>query len=230
MESFEQEYVLGNDYFTRDHLYYGSLGERIVCSAIKTRFKTSDGYTVKHNTFGKQYEYCAGSGSDIKVEDENRTVEVEVKNLKEQPKPYGTDFAVRHIVPRFQFQSSLKVLVITFMSLLTQHAIRILEQSGIKIVEVGRRLDTSFFTDVKLLYQLGTRIYTAITKTVKKRVQPDLTSSSNPLTNYTSSSNNIEHVEHDTPSIDNNLVRELLRLTQWRQSLIEHGIEPDSVT
>lgn len=58
-----------DNYFTNDNLFKGKQGEKIPVSALKINYKTKDGYIIEHNNFGSEYEYCCGSGVDIKAKD-----------------------------------------------------------------------------------------------------------------------------------------------------------------
>jgi hypothetical protein len=139
----DEHYHLGDDCWTRDNLFWGKKGEQVVSYASHKAFPE---WTVKHNNFGKQYEYCCSSGVDVTLTKDNyQPIVLEVKNLADQTKPYGTDFVVRHILPRFaHLINCLKVLVITFLHLLTQKAIQLLKDNDIQIIEVGERLTTQF--------------------------------------------------------------------------------------
>jgi hypothetical protein len=167
------EYVLGDDCITKDNLYYGIKGEQVINSATRKAFPE---WTVKHNSFGSRYEYACGHGVDLTAtKDGFLPIYGEVKNLKQQPKPYGTDFVKRHVLPRFEGLFGVKVLFITFLSLLTQDALVMLKRNGIIPFEIGERLTTEFFKHYEKVYQLANRI--------KSKVQPKPSSSSIPLTN-----------------------------------------------
>jgi hypothetical protein len=156
-------YVLGRDYFTHENLYHGKTSEKIVVDALKTKFKKRDGYMIKHNPFNSQYRYACAKGIDIPVYfEETQIAEIEVKGLADQPKPYGTDYVYRHILPRFSKTNCVKILVITYEHLLTKKAKDILEQHGIIIFEIGYRLTTSIYQNLKQLYSLGSALHKLI--------------------------------------------------------------------
>lgn len=161
-------------YFTKDNLYEGMTGEKVVTDSLRTKFKAKDGYMLKHNPFGKQYEYSCGIGVDVKVYDGCKELaQIEVKNLSQQQKPYGTDFVRKKVLPRFSHNGGgLKLFVITFLSLLTKLAVQLLEQEGITIIEVGERLTSEFYRDLKKLYVLGNTIHKTITSFWQRKVQP----------------------------------------------------------
>jgi hypothetical protein len=207
-----------DDYFTSDNLRTGKQGEQITVSALKTKYKTKDGFRVTHNQFGSQYEYSCGQGVDVKVYDGCKEIaELEVKNLAEQKKPYGTDFVRKKVLPRFSHSGGgLKLFVITFLSLLTHLAVQLLEQEGITIIEVGERLTSEFYRDLKKLYVLGNRIHKAITNfwhgKSKPKSRADFFAVVKPLSNYSPiptpnttpiNSNNLTNItniieQHDT--------------------------------
>jgi hypothetical protein len=173
----EESYILGNDYFTRENLYYGRLGEQVTTQAIKTQFKAKDGFKVKHNSFGTQYEYCCSHGIDITITGDKKPVYIEVKNLKQQPKPYGTDYVKRHIKPRFEGLEGIKILVITYLKLLTLEARQLLLHEGISILATGQRLTSEFFKDLKRLYSLGACIADTVKQLINSSVKKVFNSS-----------------------------------------------------
>jgi hypothetical protein len=151
------------DKFTKNNLYLGALGEKVVYSALKHVFKRKNGYNIKANQFNNQYQYCCGQGMDLTLQNMQKGYAniacFEVKNLKMQNKPYGTDYALKHILSRAKTLTvnDLKVLIITYKKLLTQNALQLLKLNGWLIVEVGELLTSSFFKTNKL-YALATKI------------------------------------------------------------------------
>lgn len=212
----EPHYQLSEDdnYFTNDNLYKGKIGEKVTVSAVQISYKTKDGFKVKHNPFGSEYQYACSSGIDIKVTQGCKDyAEIEVKNLSPQPKPYGTDFVREKILPRFAHSGGgLKLLVITFLCLLTNLAVKLLEQQGIVIIEVGEKLTNEFYRNLKKLYTLGNRIHKAITNFWKQKVQPKTSQplfSTNQLQldSINTSISTVDNVnnevtkQHDTPTL-----------------------------
>jgi hypothetical protein len=173
---FEEPCFTPNDrnVFTYEHLEQAKIGEKVVTSATQINYKVKDGYKVKHNKFNSEYEYCCGSGIDIKVIQGCKDyAEIEVKNWSPQKKPYGTKTVINEVLPRFSHSGGgLMMLVITFLSLLTKAAIQLLEQAGITIIEVGEKLTSEFYRDLKKLYVLGNQIKKAITKFWTRKAQP----------------------------------------------------------
>lgn len=176
----EDHYSLSDhdDYFTNDNLYYGKTGEKVVTNSLRTKYKTKDGFEVKHNKFNNEYEYSCGKGIDIKLfEGCKEKAQIEVKNWSRQPKPYGLDSVQQDILPRFSHNGGgIKLLIITFISLLTKLAVQLIEQEGIQIIEVGERLTTEFYRDLKKLYVLGSKIHKTITNFWQRKVQPKVQS------------------------------------------------------
>ena len=214
-----------DDYFTNDNLYEGMTGEKVVTDSLRTKFKAKDGYVLKHNIFGKQYEYSCGIGVDVKVYDGCKELaQIEVKNLAQQTKPYGTDFVRKKVLPRFSHSGGgLKLFVITFLSLLTKLAVQLLEQEGITIIEVGERLTSEFYQNLKKLYVLGNTIHKAITNFWKGKNEPKKSTplfSHNKLqlldNTYTSTvnvnnvSNELTRI-HDTPTVTYREIAEFIK-------------------
>lgn len=172
-------YILGSKdgKFTHENLYNGMVGEKVTNSAMRKAFPD---WTVKHNPFGNQYRYACAHGVDLTLtKDGYLPIYGEVKNLKQQSKPYGTDFVNRHVIPRFEGLYGLKILFITFLSLLTRDAQYLLKRKGIIPFEVGERLTTQFFTEYPKLIKLAQLIKSTIKPT------PRFVQSSYPaLTNY----------------------------------------------
>lgn len=76
-------------------------------------------------------------------------------------------------MPRFAHSGGgLKLLVITFLSLLTKLAVQLIEQEGIIIIEVGEKLTSEFYRNLKKLYTLGNKIHKAVTNFWKQKLQP----------------------------------------------------------
>ena len=96
----------------------------------------------------------------------------------------------------------LKLLVITFLNLLTKQGIELLEENGWKIVEVGERLTTEFYKQLNKLYKLANKIKSAIKNFyVKLSTLPHyinkLTTKQSLLSNV--STTQLANITHDTP-------------------------------
>lgn len=171
----ENAWVLGSDFFTEDHLYCGGMGEKVGQAATQMNFKRKDGFHVKANRFNDQYRYCCGYGMDIIIEDMRNgyaaIAALEIKNLADQRKPYGTDFVIKQVLSRSADLNPLvkKILVITFEHLLTKTAKQLLTQEGWEIIEVGERLTANFFSDLSKLYKLSTKIKKAVQSAIKPK-------------------------------------------------------------
>lgn len=119
----------------------GKNGEKFVNNVFerligKKRLKKG-WYKIKHQDWAKNYNY--GTGTDIKIYEDNLLlVDVEVKNWKHQDRPYGTEIAISEILDRFTRSfAPVKLLIISFLSLLTNRAKELLRQSGIQTLEMG---------------------------------------------------------------------------------------------
>jgi hypothetical protein len=211
-----------DDYFTRDNLYEGMTGEQVTVSATKTKYNAKEGYRVVHNPFGSQYEYACGSGVDIRIfQAQKELAQIEVKNLTQQQKPYGTDFVRKKVLPRFSHSGGgLKLFVITFLSLLTKLAVQLLEQEGVTIIEVGERLTSEFYQNLKKLYVLGNSIHRAITNFWHRKAQPKKSpffTNQLPLINVNTpipiTVKNVSNITrtHDTVSYNYNQITEFMR-------------------
>jgi hypothetical protein len=123
------------------NIQLGKNGERFAVSIfeqiIGKRRIQRGWYNIKHQNWDNNYTY--GTGVDIEVSEDNKPlIDIEVKNLKNQHRPYGTDFAVKEVVPRFYGSTApIKLLFITFLCLLTEKARQLIEQAGIEIIEIG---------------------------------------------------------------------------------------------
>jgi hypothetical protein len=145
---------------------------------------------VNHTDF-KHYNF--GVGLDVKVLDQNKhaLVDVEVKNWKHFDRPYGSCVAKSEILDRFaQSTARIKLLIISYRSLLTQDALTLIRSHDIQIVELGNLVTKSTFSQLfaSTLKQLkhvlfGAKVYHHTTKTI-------------PLTNYTEHTVTVR--EHDT--------------------------------
>jgi hypothetical protein len=167
-------YVLGEDKFTHDNLYYGMVGEIWVNEILKKAFpdfKWTHNPFSKHNLLSSRYRYACSHGIDHMGTDPNNEfypIYGETKNLKQQPKPYGTDFIRRHVLPRLKGLRGLKILFITYLKLLTRNALYLLKHNGIIPFEIGEQLTSTNFknpeTYLKLL-NLAQRLKQAVKPT-----------------------------------------------------------------
>jgi hypothetical protein len=209
----ENAWILPRDKFTVTNLFHASCGEKVNKAAVQINFKRTNGYHIKANPFNDQYRYCCGKDMDLIIQDMTegyKTIAaIEVKNLAEQNRPYGTDFVKRHVLPRAKDIDpfTLKILVITFKKLLTKAAIDILQREGWAIIEVGERITYEFFRDMPKLYALAARIKAVIPsrKQTKPTAKPrtNLNFSCITLDNYTVDNNHNlsnNNLLHDTPT------------------------------
>jgi len=139
----------------------GIIGEKFSDSVAKSIFKVKDGYRVKHVDWDN---YSYGHGLDLRVFKRNKQVlAVEVKNWREMNRPYGTETARTEIIDRFKnYAGGLKVLIISFLCLLTKKALELLEAHNIHIVEVGKLIGKNDFPpkghNAKAFYSLKAKI------------------------------------------------------------------------
>jgi hypothetical protein len=227
----EEVYVLGNDnFFTRENIKQGKDGEKVCLGALRTQFKVRDGYRIKHNDFGTQYQYCSGHGMDLKIYEfdsmsdiERLIAVIEIKNLSDQSKPYGIDFVLLKVLPRAEGIPSFipKILLITYIKLLTKSAIELLHQEGWVIVETGEVLTSEYFQDLKKLYCLGAKIKSAI-DTANKRILNQLITKTNKSVAYffnskftakldrfidnSINSNTVNTITHNVINLNNNQI------------------------
>jgi hypothetical protein len=161
-----------DDYFTSDNLYDGSTGERIICSAESMKFKKKDDCFIRHNDWKSQYKYSCSKGIDIILETPEAIVAQEVKNLRLKPKPYGTVFVMKKVLPRFIDipPNAIKVLVITYRELLTQTALKMLAKCHIHIFETRFFMTNEIYQkqNLKQLYSLSD----SLSKFIKQITQP----------------------------------------------------------
>jgi len=128
-------------YFWRGHRYnfkdlLGVNGENHVVNVLKA-IVTKHRFSVSHIDWFGSYNH--GDGSDFKIIDGefNIVVEGEVKNWQQQNRPYGTDIIKEEVLTRYETQAPVKLLIITFLSLLTQKALELLREHGITVIEVN---------------------------------------------------------------------------------------------
>lgn len=115
----------------------GILGEKFVSKVLESIYRKEKGFYVEHQNWAKNYNY--GNGLDVQVREHGKPkIDVEVKNWKLFNKPYGMDVVKTEILERFEnSKAQLKLLVITFVCLLSKKAFQLLEQYNIKIIEIG---------------------------------------------------------------------------------------------
>jgi len=131
---------------TPHNIVHGICGEKpivhmIKCMIGKTRFRKGWFY-IKHNSWGRHY--CHGHGTDITVfdKDHDSIIDIEIKNWKEQPRNYGIETAQNEIIDRFRDSTAkIKLLIISYISLLTYKARDLIENAGIKIMELGNFIE-----------------------------------------------------------------------------------------
>ena len=139
----------------------GIISEKFCTKVAESTFKKREDFEVKHVDWNK-YNY--GDGLDLRIFQRNKQIiGVEVKNWRYFKRPYGTQVAEDEIIDRFRnFAGGLKVLIISFLSLLTQKAIRLLEVHNIHIIEVGKLVGKNDFPrrgkDNTVFYSLKSKL------------------------------------------------------------------------
>lgn len=165
-----------DDYFTSDNLYVGKTGERILYSALSMKFRKSDGCKITHNPFNDQYKYACSHGLDLTLETPEFTVAIEAKNLNLKPKPYGTKFVYEKVLPRFVRVSPkmIKILIITYIELLTKKALRLLSKMHIHVFETRQFLTIDIYKkeNLKQLYSLSNNLKNFIYE-AQQPIQPE---------------------------------------------------------
>jgi hypothetical protein len=163
----EAYFHLGSEEWTsHKNEYWGKTGEKIVARAVKTLYKKKNGWIVHCNKFGKLTDYKINDGMDITVEKE---VAIEVKNFKQQKKPYGMDLIVREVLSRRTDKTLPALLVITYNKLLTKASKQLLAQEGWAVLYLEQRIVNT--KDWKEIYPLAQKLKIAIAeaKTIHKQ-------------------------------------------------------------
>ena len=185
----------------------GVIGEKFTNSVAKSIFKVKKGYRVKHVDWDN---YSYGHGLDLRVFKRNKQVmAVEVKNWREMNRPYGTETARTQIIDRFKnYAGGLKVLMISFLCLLTKKALELLEAHNIYIIEIGKLVGRNDFPrkgkDNEVFYQLKSKLQKLWIDHKSNQKQPNPKSldyvNQFKLDNYLSTTNTNTLNKHDTDS------------------------------
>jgi len=184
-------------YFNREE-WLGINGESFAVHVLKAIIGKNP-LTVLHQDWFSHYNY--GEGSDFKIADSefNVLVEGEVKNWKHQNRPYGTEIAKEEILPRYTTQAPIKLLIITYLSLLTQKALELLRQHNITVIEVSGLIVKA--TKNQLFKPLLRKLY-PILKPLLEKAKPHRKISKNnkdlKLTNYCQHNRNNKHITNNT--------------------------------
>lgn len=222
-------YVLGrDDYFTAENLRQAKNGEKGIYSALRLNHKKSEGWEIGHNSFDSQYYYCCGSGRDLclfDLHDPDNLFLFEVKSLSPQDRPYGTDFVIIKVLPRFDGAdpNAIKILVITYLNLLTKEALALLAKHHIFVFEIGFVITPDIYAkeNIRELYCLGDRLHDFIEQVtpqpkqlnsyLKRQTQlSDVLNQTEPIFSTSKSVNtpnrsNALPLQHDTPIHTDNI-------------------------
>ncbi|MDH5783159.1 MAG: hypothetical protein OEZ35_05790 [Candidatus Bathyarchaeota archaeon] len=206
----------------------GIIGEKFSDSVAKSIFKVKEGYRVIHVDWDN---YSYGYGLDLRVFKRNKQVmAIEVKNWREMNRPYGTETARTEIIDRFRnYAGGLKVLIVSFLCLLTKKALELLETHNIHIIEmeklVGRKDFPRKGKNNEVFYQLKNKLQKLWLdyRHNQKQTNPRFLGcvSQFKLDNYVSTTNTIELNKHDNDSRkqlvkthQNSLVERILNLAK----------------
>ena len=152
----------------------GIIFEKFVFAILCGLFPKKKGYRISHVDWSN-YTSSMGKGLDLKIFQRNKLLAVfEIKNWRELGRPYGTETATEQILARFKnCGTNLKILVISFKSLLTKRALALLEASNVHVLETNKLVGKNDFPRKhkysKVFYQLRAQIYRLIkTKQVRQ--------------------------------------------------------------
>ena len=219
----------------------GVIGEKFSDSVAKSIFKVEDGYRVKHVDWDN---YSYGHGLDLRVFKRNKQVlAIEVKNWREMNRPYGTETARTEIIDRFRnYAGGLKVLIISFLCLLTKKALELLEAHNIHVIEIGKLVGRKDFPrkgkDNEVFYRLKSRLHKLWLDYMHDQKQASSKSfgcvNQFKLDNYMSVNTNTQN-KHDTDSKkqlvkshQNSLVEHVLNLAKQASDKEDHMKHTDS--
>lgn len=183
----------------------------IILEKLINAIMVSLDYRTKHVDWDN-YTSEMGNGQDIRVFNGNRQVcAVECKNWRKLNKPYGTETVKTEIIERFvNFAGGIKILVISFLSLFTKEAIRLLKANNIHIVEIGKLIGSKDFR-TQLFYQVKAKIRSLLESSTTSRFVVNVVNN-NPITNYvcTNNLNTSKTKEHDT-EVNYQLAKDIVR-------------------
>lgn len=207
----------------------GIIGKKWFHALVKSIFKARQGYKIKHVDW-ENYSY--GYGQDLRLFKRNRQVMAsEVKNWRKMDRPYGTDIAEKEIMDRFaNFSGGFKILVISFLCLLTRKAKMLLRSHNIYVIEIGKLIGKNDFPrkgkNNKVFYTFKSkflRLWISLKWLARSKVVSHVQSS---LDNYVSrnvnSCHTIKHKQHDTDSYNKAKTSQNYAL-QFIINLIKHG-------
>ena len=185
----------------------GIIGEKFTNSVAKSIFKVKEGFRVIHVDWDN---YSYGHGLDLRVFQRNKQVmAIEVKNWREMNRPYETQTARTEIIDRFKnYAGGLKVLIISFLCLLTKKAIELLEAHNIHVLEIGKLVGRKDFPrkgkNNEVFYQLKSKLQKLWLDHKFNQKQASLKSldcvNQFKLDNYMSTTNSNIFNKHDTDS------------------------------
>jgi hypothetical protein len=197
-----------NDYYSPDNIKLGWIGQKRFDSALKTVFKTNDGYQVVGTKAKTQNQYVNEKGPDSIVKNKKESYRTEfafeVKTWNSQPKPYGLKTYRKCIKPRFVGlnKHTKKVIVITSLTLLSKNAQLEAEQDNLTIIEAPELLAHDFFSNLRNLYNLAAKIKKALAPFLSHQQKPKVKPNflyKNTLTKYMLSNQSVNALDNKLP-------------------------------
>jgi hypothetical protein len=204
--------------------------EKWLYALLRVLFPVSLGFRITHPDWSN---YNNHHGVDFRVFERNKEIlAIECKNWRDIGKKYGTDVAQTEIIDRFRhIGTGLKVCIISFLDVLSKPAIQLVKSYNIRLIQIGKLVGHRDFKA-----SLFHRVKSTINKLVKSQKSSSSNSipllASNPITNYTSTDNNVD-TKTTIPTYNYNpvtaLIVEAIRVSTWERSLREHGYDPDLI-
>jgi len=137
----------------------GIIFEKFVFAILCGLFPKERGYRVFHVDWSN-YTSSMGKGLDLRLFQRNKLLAVfEIKNWAKKGRPYGTETATEQILARFRnCGTNLKILVISFKSLLTKRALALLEANNVHVLETNKLVGKNDFQEAVILDEQGVQV------------------------------------------------------------------------
>ena len=171
----------------------GLIKEKCVNAVTSMIFPKKKGYQIQHSNWS---EYNYSTGTDLKVFDcEGRfLLDCEVKNWQFFVRAYGTAIIESEVFDRFVTSTArLKLLVISYLSLIPKSLLPKFKQLGITIIE------TSQLTTNQSFYKVFNQLIKPL-HTIKQQLQQPFKHKE--LMTY----NNNNNTKNNTKNVDTNIV------------------------
>lgn len=142
----------------------GIIGEKFDVAVVKTLFHKKF-YRIHHNNW-ESHNLSIGLGADILIYGKKETkpkIAIECKNWRKLGRPYGYETVQSQIMHRFRNLPSdcLKILIISFISLLTKSMHEYLSNHNILLIERGKLVGKRDFRS-QVFYQLRRKLNAVI--------------------------------------------------------------------